>query len=182
VTEAPKLLASWRAVIVWTYPLMHRTAHWHYNLGTALASQALAACGLLVIARSTSTGTFLVGLTLLGQLVGYNYFSGLFYSTAGSPDERRALAAGHSRGHVGRRHGDRHDGGRRIWLFGWTSHAVCCGSGCDARIDRCAINRLVEVGAAAELEKGRGSDPGVLRTQLQQVGVRLNKLSSTIVN
>jgi len=89
-----KLLASWRAVIVGTYLLMHRTAHWHYNLGTALASQALAACGLLVIAGSTSTVMLLVGLTLLGQLVGYNYFSGLFYSTAGSPDERRAQAAG----------------------------------------------------------------------------------------
>jgi len=89
-----KLLASWRGVIIGTYLLMHHTAHWHYRLGTALASQALAACGLLVIARSESTVTLLVGLTLLGQLVGYNYFSGLFYSTAGSPDERRALAAG----------------------------------------------------------------------------------------
>jgi MFS family permease len=48
----------------------------------------------LVIAGSESTVTLFVGLTLLGQLVGYNYFSGLFYSTAGSPDERRALAAG----------------------------------------------------------------------------------------
>lgn len=89
-----KLLASWRGVIVVTYLLMHRTAHWHYSLGTALASQLLAACGLLVIAQSESAVTLLVGLTLLGQLVGYNYFSGLYYSTAGSPDERRALAAG----------------------------------------------------------------------------------------
>ena len=89
-----KLLASWRGVIVGTYLLMHRTAQWHYRLSTALASQVLAACGLLVIARSESAVTLLVGLALLGQLVGYNYFSGLFYSTAGSPDERRALAAG----------------------------------------------------------------------------------------
>jgi hypothetical protein len=36
----------------------------------------------------------LAGVTLLGQLVRYNYFSGLFYSTTGNPDERRALAAG----------------------------------------------------------------------------------------
>ena len=89
-----KLLASWRAVTIGSYLLMHRTAHWHYRLGTALTSQALAVCGLLVISRSESALTLLVGLTLLGQLVGYNYFSGLFYSTAGSPDERRALAAG----------------------------------------------------------------------------------------
>ena len=89
-----KLLASWRGVIIGTYLLMHRTAHWHYRLGTALASQALAACGLLMIVRSESTVTLLAGLTLLRQLVGYNYFSCLFYSTTGSPDERRALAAG----------------------------------------------------------------------------------------
>ena len=89
-----KLLASWRGVIIGTYLLMHRTAYWHYRLGIALASQALAACGLLVIARSESAMTLLAGLILLGQLVGYNYFSGLFYSTAGSPDQGRALAAG----------------------------------------------------------------------------------------
>jgi MFS family permease len=88
------LLASWRGVIVGTYLLMHYTAHWHYRFSTALGSQLLAACGLLVIAQSDSGVSLLAGLALLGQLVGYNYFSGLFYSTAGSSDERRALAAG----------------------------------------------------------------------------------------
>ena len=89
-----KLLASWRAVIIATYLVMHRAAFWHYRLSTALASQILAAVGLIVIAQSESAVTLLIGLTLLGQLVGYNYFSGLFYSTAGSSHERRALAAG----------------------------------------------------------------------------------------
>src|SRR5262249_34028652 len=89
-----KLLASWRGIVIGTYLLMDRTSHWHYRLDSALASQGLAACGLFVIARSESSTTLLVGLTLLGQLVGYNYFSGLFYSTAGSSDQRRVLAAG----------------------------------------------------------------------------------------
>lgn len=89
-----KLLASWRGVIVGTYLLMHCATHWHYRLSTALASQALAAFGLVIIARAESALALLAGLTLLGQLVGYNYFSGLFYSTAGSSHERRALAAG----------------------------------------------------------------------------------------
>ena len=89
-----KLLASWRAVIIATYLVMHCSAFWHYRLSTSLASQVLAAVGLIVIARSESAVTLLIGLTLLGQLVGYNYFSGLFYSTAGSSHERRALAAG----------------------------------------------------------------------------------------
>jgi len=88
------LLASWRAVIIATYLLMHRASFWHYRLGTSLASQVLAASGLVVIARAESAATLLIGLALLGQLVGYNYFSGLFYSTAGSSHARRALAAG----------------------------------------------------------------------------------------
>ncbi len=89
-----KLLASWRGVIIATYLVMHCSAFWHYRLSTSLVSQVLAAVGLIVIAQSESAVTLLIGLTLLGQLVGYNYFSGLFYSTAGSSHERRALAAG----------------------------------------------------------------------------------------
>ena len=89
-----KLLACWRAVIIATYLLMHGVAFWHYRLNTALASQALGASGLVVIALAESAMTLFIGLALLGQLVGYNYFSGLFYSTAGSSHDRRALAAG----------------------------------------------------------------------------------------
>ncbi|MBI5760536.1 MAG: MFS transporter [Planctomycetales bacterium] len=89
-----RLLAGWRIVIIATYLIMHYSAFWHYRLSTAMASQALAAIGLVVIARAESAVTLFIGVALLGQLVGYNYFSGLFYSTAGSSHERRALAAG----------------------------------------------------------------------------------------
>ncbi|MDB5340078.1 MAG: hypothetical protein JWN70_5697, partial [Planctomycetaceae bacterium] len=92
--EHGKLLAIWRAVIVGTYFVMYRGTFWHYSLRISLTSQVLAAIGLIVISLATSSLTLLVGLMLLGQLVGYNYFSGLFYSTAGSSHERRALAAG----------------------------------------------------------------------------------------
>ena len=89
-----KLLASWRVVIIATYLMMHQFKFWHYRLSTSLASQALAAVGLMVISQAESASMLLLGLTLLGQLVGYNYFSGLYYSTAGSSHDRRALAAG----------------------------------------------------------------------------------------
>ena len=89
-----ELLASWRAVIIATYLVMHHVTFWHFRLSTSLASQVLAAVGLIVISQAESSVSLLIGLTLLGQLVGYNYFSGLFYSTAGSSHERRALAAG----------------------------------------------------------------------------------------
>lgn len=89
-----RLLACWRAVIIATYLLMHFAAFWHYRLRVSLAAQSLGACGLVVISQAESAVTLLIGLALLGQLVGYNYFSGLYYSTAGSSHEGRALAAG----------------------------------------------------------------------------------------
>jgi MFS family permease len=88
------LLACWRVVIIATYLLMHLSAFWHYRLSASLGSQFLAVVGLVVIARAESAETLLIGLALLGQLVGYNYFSSLYYSTAGSSHESRALAAG----------------------------------------------------------------------------------------
>ncbi len=88
------LLACWRAVIVAVYLLMHISGFWHFRFSTSLASQILGAIGLVLIAQATSAVSLFVGLTLLGQLVGYNYFSGLFYSTAGSSQEHRTLAAG----------------------------------------------------------------------------------------
>lgn len=89
-----ELLACWRAVIIATYLLMHYVGFWHYRLNVSLASQIFGAAGLVVIAKADSAAMLLVGLALLGQLVGYNYFSGLYYSTAGSSHEGRALAAG----------------------------------------------------------------------------------------
>ena len=73
---------------------MHISGFWHFRFSTSLASQILGAIGLVLIAQATSAVSLFVGLTLLGQLVGYNYFSGLFYSTAGSSQEHRTLAAG----------------------------------------------------------------------------------------
>src|SRR5262249_54075058 len=75
-----RLLACWRAVIIATYLLMHFAAFWHYRLKVSLAAQALGACGLVAISQAETAATLLIGLALLGQLVGYNYFSGLYYS------------------------------------------------------------------------------------------------------
>ena len=88
------LLACWRGVIIATYLLMHCAGFWHYRMNVSLASQVLGAGGLVVIAQAESAAMLFVGLALLGQLVGYNYFSGLYYSTAGSSHQGRALAAG----------------------------------------------------------------------------------------
>jgi len=63
-------------------------------MAAAMGSQLLAVAGLMIIAAASSAAGLLLGLALLGQLVGYNYFAGLYYSTAGSSREGRALAAG----------------------------------------------------------------------------------------
>lgn len=88
------LVACGRVVVIATYLLMHVGSFWHYRFSISLASQLLGLIGLLVIAWADSAVILYLGLILHSQLVGYNYFSGLFYSTAGSSHDRRTLAAG----------------------------------------------------------------------------------------
>jgi len=88
------LLAYWRGVVIATYLLMHFFGFWHYRMSTSIVSQLLGVLGLLMIAQAQSAVVLFIGLTLHGQLAGYNYFSGLFYSTAGSSRNRRTMAAG----------------------------------------------------------------------------------------
>ena len=88
------LLAYWRGVVIVTYLLMHYSAFWHYRLTASVFSQCLGVIGLVCIAQAPSVLLLFIGLTFHGQLVGFNYFAGLFYSTAGSSQESRSLAAG----------------------------------------------------------------------------------------
>ncbi len=89
-----QLLAGWRVAIISTYLLLHASHFWHFRFRVSVLSQLFAAIGLVVISQSTSAAMLLGGLVLLGQMVGYNYFSGLYYATLGSSDENRAWAAG----------------------------------------------------------------------------------------
>lgn len=88
------MLAFWRIVIIGMYAAMHLAAFWRYRFGVSVVSQLLGAVGLVCIGLAESGGLLLIGLALHGQLVGFNYFSSLFYSTAGASQESRALAAG----------------------------------------------------------------------------------------
>jgi uncharacterized membrane protein YoaK (UPF0700 family) len=88
------ILAGWRSVIVMTYLVLHRFSFWQFRMSVSVASQLLAFCGLLLIAAADNLVVLSVGLAMLGQLVGYNYFAGLFYSTVGSKKQQRATAAG----------------------------------------------------------------------------------------
>ena len=91
--EHGMLLAIWRATAMGVYLLMHKVSFWHYRFSTAAGSQILAAVGLALVAGAHSSLPLAIGLVLVGQLAGYNYFASLYYSTAGSSDEQRGLAA-----------------------------------------------------------------------------------------
>jgi DHA1 family multidrug resistance protein-like MFS transporter len=88
------LLAGMRMVIVALYLLMHLTSIWHFRLVTAVTSQCLAAAGLLLLVVAPNLLTITVALAAIAQVQGYNYFAGLYYSTAGSTDEQRGASSG----------------------------------------------------------------------------------------
>ena len=88
------LLGATRVVIVLVYLLMHFTSFWHFNLVTAMTSQSLAFLGMLLLAFAGNVWWIAVALVAAAQVQGYNYFSGLYYSTAGSSDERRGASSG----------------------------------------------------------------------------------------
>jgi MFS family permease len=88
------LLAFSRGVIILTYGVLYRSAFWHHSFTTMAASQLVAVAGLVVIALAPSPAWWAVGLALLAQLVGVNYFSSLYYTTTGSHDENRGAASG----------------------------------------------------------------------------------------
>jgi MFS family permease len=89
-----ELLAFSRVVVIATYFVLHRSVFWHHSFAAAAGSQVLAVAGLLAIASARSELGLALGLALLGQLVGFNYFASLYYSTAGSHEERRGEASG----------------------------------------------------------------------------------------
>lgn len=88
------LLAFSRGVIIATYLVLYRSAFWHHSFPTMVASQLLGVAGLVTIALAPSAAWLAAGLALLAQLVGFNYFSSLYYSTTGSHDENRGAASG----------------------------------------------------------------------------------------
>ena len=88
------LLAINRVAVVMTYLIMHRVQFWHHRFWTAALSQILAAASLLVLAAADTRLGIIVGLVGLAQLVGYNFFASIYYSTTGVTEERRGAASG----------------------------------------------------------------------------------------
>ena len=92
--EHGSLLALNRTVVILTYLLMYRVQVWHHRFFTAALSQILAVVCLLVLAAADSRLDVIIGLVGLAQLLGYNYFASLYYSTTGASEEQRGAASG----------------------------------------------------------------------------------------
>lgn len=88
------LLGMTRVVIISIYFLMHLTSFWHFRLVTTLGAQCLAAVGMVGMALAPNVFLVMLALIATAQVQGYNYFAGLYYSTAGSSDQKRGASSG----------------------------------------------------------------------------------------
>lgn len=88
------VIAASRVVVIATYILMHHVNFWHHRFSVAVMSQVVAVAGLIAFASAESLFGLFLGLAGLAQLVGFNYFSSIYYSTTGSHDDRRGRATG----------------------------------------------------------------------------------------
>ena len=87
------MIMSSRILVVVTYFGLYFSRFWRYRLTPGLCAQAVAMTGLLIITRVESVPLLTVGVTLIGVMMGYNYFSGIFYATTGFA-HRRGFASG----------------------------------------------------------------------------------------
>jgi len=83
-----------RIAVVCTYLLLHFTRYWRFRLWPGILAQVTAMVGLLVLSTAASVPALTAGVMLVGTMMGYNYFSSIFYSTTGFSEGRRGLASG----------------------------------------------------------------------------------------
>ena len=88
------ILASMRIIVLLTYFIMYRTQFWHYRYSFTLIMQMAGITGLIFIIKASSLCTLTIGLAGVALLVGYNYFSGLYYSSVSRSDASRGFACG----------------------------------------------------------------------------------------
>lgn len=75
------MVMSSRILVVVTYFGLYLSRFWHYRLAPGLCAQAVAMAGLLIITRAEAVPLLTLGVMLIGVMMGYNYFSGIFYAT-----------------------------------------------------------------------------------------------------
>lgn len=89
-----RLLACMRVLMLVTFTLMHISRFWHHRFGVLIWIRVLGVFGMLVIFTASTRGALVGGLCAVGLMVAFNYFATLYYSTAGSREERRGRSSG----------------------------------------------------------------------------------------
>ncbi|MAE60381.1 MAG: hypothetical protein CMJ49_03390 [Planctomycetaceae bacterium] len=91
--EHGSMVAATRVVVIFVYCVMYFTRFWHHRFVTSAAMQLLAIAGLLTIATADTRPQLVTGMLIAAPLMGYNYFSSLYYSTS-SIDHTKGAASG----------------------------------------------------------------------------------------
>jgi len=88
------ILAGMRVVAIAVYLVLHRTGFWQYRFAANSVVQLTAMGGLLVVFFAGTAPMLLLGLSGIALLMGFNYFSGIYYGSSGHEEERRGFASG----------------------------------------------------------------------------------------
>ena len=88
------MMGTFRVTVIVVYFVLYRSTFWRFRLTTTLLVQSLALAGMLIIATASQVWTLTLGLCLLGLLLGYNYFTSLFYSTSTFNDRTKGKGSG----------------------------------------------------------------------------------------
>ena len=88
------IVSTTRLLVIAIYLIMHLSSFWHFRFSVALTSQLIAMGGLVVLAHAENRVTIWLALAAAVQLIGYNFFSSLYYSTAGSVESQRGASSG----------------------------------------------------------------------------------------
>jgi len=89
-----EILAGMRIVAISVYLVLHRTTFWQHRFVSNVVVQLAAIGGLLVVFFAGQPTTLLAGLSGIALLVGFTYFSGIYYGSTGHEEKRRGFASG----------------------------------------------------------------------------------------
>ncbi len=88
------ILALMRVMVICVYLVLHSTRFWQYRFGANLTVQACAIAGLISIYFAQSPVHLYFGVLGIAILIGFDYFSGIYYGNTGHGDEKRGFASG----------------------------------------------------------------------------------------
>jgi MFS family permease len=88
------VLAAMRLTTVLTYVLMFFVSGWHHRFRYIVLVRLIGFSGVLLLCTATSAVGLVLGLCMLGCMLGFNYFSSLYYNTTAADDDQRGGQCG----------------------------------------------------------------------------------------